>query len=392
MEKKRFLFLEENEENKKEDSQNADTPKDDSSGGGESDEGGGDFGFLDDETLDKASENLQKMPDTNPLDEEDEESVSGDDLADDSDDDKNNIYKNEDEEKVKKLFTDTGDPKVDYSLNSDSNKRLAKFKFKYAGIDIDSLMTDQEKKTGIRVDQLLSRLLPDQYEMYIQKSRELRKEFPLIAERERKIVIYNCNIPFYYKNKKGEMKLIKHKRDLANAINKVDKFMLKSFGENWVDDKYAIEFLQNIQVDFSSDKKIKSNLLSVSLFTEKNFTTFNKFYIEMPDSVKKFISKNLENKQFENSNLFKIFVNDYEQSEISSKISIFPLIKVDEKSSEESKTEGAESSDETGGEDSGEMGDEFGGEMGGEAGEEVGGGTSEETGGEAGESEGEMGF
>lgn len=345
-------------------------------------DGGNDFDFLNDENLEKASENMEKLPDVNPLEDEDDfevEKKSENNADENVEKDENSIYKNKDEEKVKKLFTDTGDPKIDYSLNADANKRLAKFKFKYAGIDINSLLTDQEKKTGIRVDQLLSRLSPEQYEMYIQKSKELRREFPLIAERERKIIIYNCNIPFFYRDKEGKTKIIKHKKDLANAIDKVDKFMIKSFGQDWVDDKYAIEFLQNIQIDFSSDKKIKSNLLSVSIFTEKNFSLFNKIYIEMPDSVRNFINKNLENKQFEKSNLFKVFVSDFEQLKNSSKISVFPLIKTEENQESSSDSGEAETGEAGETEESPEETGEAGGETNLETGTDLTGGEGEET-------------
>lgn len=86
-----------------------------------------------------------------------------------------------DQQKVQELYTDVGDPKVDYSLTSDSNVRLARFKFKYSGIDPITLMSDDDINVGVRVDELESRLTPDQYLLYKQKNHELRIEFPAIA-------------------------------------------------------------------------------------------------------------------------------------------------------------------------------------------------------------------
>ncbi|MCS7316897.1 MAG: hypothetical protein NZZ41_01055 [Candidatus Dojkabacteria bacterium] len=386
---KYFLLLEAEEENKTE-------------GGGENtgeNEGEDLAGIFDDQTLSNVKENIDEVEEQNiPKSEEDsektdegegksEESGEGEeDTENKKENKKNSPYKNKDEEKVKKLFTDTGNPHKDYSINSENNKRLAKFKFKYAGIDINKLFSDQEKKMGLRVDEILSRLTPEQYEIYLEKSKELRREFPLIGEREQKIVIYNSNIPFYYTNKKGQTIQIKHKRDLANAIEKVNKFMIRAFGEDWVDDKTAIQFLKKIKIDFTSDKKIQPNLIPTSylnLANQKKFSLFNKMYIDFPPSVKKFIEKNMENSEFKRSTLFTMFINDFLENEKSSKMSIYSVISMESGEETESGEGGAEESGESGegggGEEGGGMemgggeGAGIGGEMGGEAGGETGG-------------------
>jgi len=236
-----------------------------------------------------------------------------------------------DQAKIQELFTDSGDPKVDYSLTADANIRLARFKFKYAGIDPLTLMSDDEKRVGVRADELESRLTPDQYQLYVQKNKELRQEFPQIAERERRVIIYNSNIPIFYNDENGVPRNISHKKDLASAIDKVEKFMNKSFGEDWADNRKAIKFLQGIKINFSEEKKVRPNLIPISYFQpsgERNIIAFNKLYSELPPSIDKFIKDNIDSEEYKKSPLFRTFINDYtgEQGEGSSRISVYPVI------------------------------------------------------------------
>lgn len=318
---------------------------------------GGNLNIFNDENINEVSTTLQQI-DT-------EENVS-DEKIDSEHISTNNLS---DEEKVRTLFTDTGDPKIDYSVNSEANQRLAKFKFSYAGINLDNLLTKKEKEIGVRVNEILDRLTPDQYYTYIQKSKELRKEFPKIAEREKRIIIYNSNIQFFINDEKGFPKKITNKNDLANAIKKLEKYMDKKFGDDWVDDQDAIEFLKNIKVNFSEESKITPNLLPISFLYQEvldEFSLFNKIYIDFPQSVKTFIEKNIDNDLFIKSPIFKSFINDYEENTNSSKMSIYAIIKLTSSAESEKETAGESESEEENIEKT-EVGEELGGaELGGE--------------------------
>ena len=288
-----------------------------------------------------------------------------------------------DQQKVQELYTDSGDPKVDYSLTADANIRLARFKFKYSGIDPMSLMTDDEKKIGVRADELESRLTPDQYQLYKQKNHELRLEFPAIAERERRVIIYNTNIPIFYNDENGVSRVITNKRDLSTAISKVEKFMNKSFGEDWADNKKAIKFLQGIKINFSEERKIRPNLIPTSYFEpsgERGIIAFNKLFAELPPSIDKFIKNNIDSQEYKKSPLFRTFINDYtgEENEGSARISVYPVVR---DANAPSPTEGTPDE----GSDGSDSADSDGGDMsddGGDSGADGGDMGAEETGGD----------
>jgi len=285
-----------------------------------------------------------------------------------------------DQAKIQELFTDSGDPKVDYALTSDANIRLARFKFKYAGIDPMSLMSDDEKRVGVRADELESRLTPDQYQLYMQKNKELRKEFPQIAERERRVIIYNSNIPIFYNDENGVPRVISHKKDLASAIEKIEKFMNKSFGEDWVDNKKAIKFLLGVKINFSEEKKIRPNLIPISYFQpqgERGVIAFNKLYADIPPSIDKFIKDNIKSQEYKKSPLFRTFINDYtgKQGEGSSRISVYPVITDIEAAFEDEAGADGDVGDE-GGDEGGDAGTE--GDAGADAGAEGGDAGGEE--------------
>lgn len=236
-----------------------------------------------------------------------------------------------DDQKVREMFTDSGDPKIDFSLTADSNIRLARFKFKYAGIDPLTLMSDDEKKIGVRADELESRLTPDQYQIYIQKNKELRREFTQIASRERGVIIYNSNIPIFYNDENGVQRIITHKKDLKTAVDRVAEFMNKSFGEDWVDNRKAIKYIQSIKINFSDEKKVRPNLIPISYFQpvgERGVIAFNRIYSPLPPSIDKFIKDNMDIEDYKKSPLFRTFVNDFkgEDGVGSSRISVYPVI------------------------------------------------------------------
>jgi len=262
-----------------------------------------------------------------------------------------------DDEKMRQLFTETGDPEVDFGLTSEANVRLAKFKFKNANIDPLTMMDDMELTEGVRVDELESRLTPDQYDLYRNKWKEIRRDFPKIAEREQKVVIYNSNIPFFYNDEDGNVVAIDHKRDINTAIDKLNKYMIRNFTEDWVDNKKAVKFLQGIRINFSDEPKIRPNLISAKFFEEyedRDLVPFNKLHADIPESVRKFLKDNLDMDEFKKSSVFRTLSNDYVgENSGSSRTSVYAVIKGDEA------PEGAEGADGAGdtGEDMGDMGD-----------------------------------
>jgi hypothetical protein len=273
-----------------------------------------------------------------------------------------------DDQKVREMFTDSGDPKIDFSLTADSNIRLARFKFKYAGIDPLTLMSDDEKKIGVRADELESRLTPDQYQIYIQKNKELRREFTQIASRERGIIIYNSNIPIFYNDENGVQRVITHKQDLKTAVDRIADFMKKSFGEDWVDNKKAIKYIQSIKVNFSDEKKVRPNLIPISYFQpvgERGVIAFNRIYSPLPPTIDKFIKDNMDIEDYKKSPLFRTFVNDFkgEDGVGSSRISVYPVISDPDAAAAEDAEAPADGAEDTGegdagAEDTGDTGEE----------------------------------
>ena len=83
------------------------------------------------------------------------------------------VESQDDDGKVSTMFRDIGKPETDYGLTNPNNIRLAKFRFKKAGIDINQMMNEVEQKMGISVEKILYRLTPEQYESYKEKGKEI---------------------------------------------------------------------------------------------------------------------------------------------------------------------------------------------------------------------------
>jgi hypothetical protein len=211
-------------------------------------------------------------------------------------------------DKVSSLYTDIGNPETDYGLTNPNNIRFSKFRFKKSGINIDEALNDVEKKIGLSVDKILYRLTPEQYESYKEKGRDIRNKFDLIKLREKNIIMFNARIPIYYKIE-GKLQKIDEKNPevLKQAYEKIDLFLIKKFGEDWVDDLNAIEFLQGIKVNFSEKETITPNMISTQFFKnfENKLIPFNKLYVKTPKSVEDFISSNKDNQIFLRSAIFR---------------------------------------------------------------------------------------
>jgi hypothetical protein len=222
----------------------------------------------------------------------------------------------DDNSKVDSMFKDIGKPETDYGLTNPNNIRLAKFRFKKAGITVEQMMDETEKKIGMTAEKLIYRLTPEQYESYKDKGKELRKKYDLIEKREKNIIMFNSRIPIYYRdeNTKEVQKIDEHNPNLLkNAFSKIDEFMIKRFGEHWVDDLNAVDFLQGIKVNFAEKETITPNMITAKFFAteEDKIMPFNKLYVKTPKSVDDFVKENKENQSYLRSAVYRALAAGY---------------------------------------------------------------------------------
>ena len=222
----------------------------------------------------------------------------------------------DDNSKVDSMFKDIGKPETDYGLTNPNNIRLAKFRFKRAGITVEQMMDETEQKIGMTAEKLIYRLTPEQYESYKDKGKELRKKYDLIEKREKNIIMFNSRIPIYYRdeNTKEVQKIDEHNPNLLkNAFSKIDEFMIKRFGEQWVDDLNAVDFLQGIKVNFADKETITPNMITAKFFAteEDKIMPFNKLYVKTPKSVDDFVKENKENQSYLRSAVYRALAAGY---------------------------------------------------------------------------------
>jgi hypothetical protein len=315
---------------------------------------------------DESEESQEDDTESEETDDSEEELDLGDEEIDDTEEDLEPEVSETLESKIKSLFTDTGNPEVDWSISSENNTRLATFKFKAIGIIPNELMTEEEKSQGIYSDVLESRLTPEQKFMYKENIKKLRNDYPLLSEREKNIILWNAKIPIMAKTGEGEILNIYENNDfIKQAFEKIDEFLTKRFDENWQDDKDAIEFIRDVKINFTKDKsKITPNLMMKNDIIEKNKTggiIFNKLNTETPEPIVKFVRENFDKDDFKTSSIFNTFANDFTETGGISRGSFFPIIKGIVEESEESGSEEDEESD-----------DDFGGDFGGDSGDDSG--------------------
>jgi hypothetical protein len=222
-----------------------------------------------------------------------------------------------DAQKLKQMFSDSGDLVYDYSLTNEFNQRLFKFKFTYSGIDINQLMTSNDERTvGALKSELENRLSPEQRFYYINKWKSLRKKYPDIEKREKNIIIHNTNIMMMVNDDFGEeIPLPEEKK--KEAYEKIDKLLIQKFGDEWLDNQEALDFLKNIKINFSNDKPVRTNLLSISIMDQKDKVTnsdlvpFNKIYIDIPVSIRNFLKSNETNEFYNSSSIFQNLISDF---------------------------------------------------------------------------------
>jgi len=249
------------------------------------------------------------------------------------------VQETDDNSKVSSMFNDIGKPETDYGFTNPNNIRLAKFRFKKAGIAIETLMTDVENKLGLTSDKLIFRLTPEQYDSYKEKGRDLRTKFEPLGKREKNMIIFNSRIPIYYLDKNtGKVQKVDDSNPnmMKNAFNKIDEFMIKRFGEHWVDDMNAVDFLQGIKVNFTEKESITPNMITTKFFEgeEEKLIPFNKLYVKMPKSVEDFVKENKDNQNFLRSSVYRAIASGYLESSTDSN-GVFPVLMSDEAPADE---------------------------------------------------------
>ena len=235
----------------------------------------------------------------------------------------------DDDTKVNQMFTDTGDKAFDYGVGTEANVSLAAFKFNHAGIDPNTYMNDVEIITGVPSNVLEDRLSPEQKEAYLKSNRDLRTKFPKIGAREKNILIYNSNVPMLkYDLENNEIELVGEEEN--QAYNRVDEYITKRYGANWVDKNDAVEVLKEIKVNFSDKQAIQPNLVTaddlVPYDNEIDTLPFDKVYVDMPHYIDEFIRNNLDNPEFIPSSIFSALSSPYKTG-MGKSNSVYAIIK-----------------------------------------------------------------
>lgn len=285
------------------------------------------------------------------------------------------------EQKIEKLFKDTGVPSSDWSLTNENNIRLAAFKFKLVGVDYESLMTKEEKSKGVPSNLIEQRLSSEEKSLYKDLVSKIREKYPLISKREKNIILWNAKIPILAKTENGNVKNIyEDKQSINEAFEKIDEYLSKKYEDNWQDNKDAINFIRNVKINFSAEKsKITPNLLTTKKINElinKKVIAFNSLNIDTPESVLGFIRDNTNSEVYNASPIFNTMARDFNENGDISRGSLYPILRG---TVEEETTDSSDNSDQGEG---GAGGDMFGGgDSGGfgEGGPEIG---SEDTGGD----------
>lgn len=234
------------------------------------------------------------------------------------------------EQKVTKMFADTGDINEDYGLKNENNIRLEKFKFVNAGIDLMKIIPEDEKKSGISSKQVLNLLTPAQRDMLRDKNRELRKQYPLIDKREKNIIIHNSNVPIL-NIKDGQT--VEISTDMKKqAYEKINAYLEANFGKNWQDKSKAIEFLRTVKINFAQAPAIRANLIDLNSMIAEEGENYriplDKVNIMVPSIVQEFIKTNKEDPTFSKSNIFRTLASAYNQ-EAGTKGQVYVIFNAD---------------------------------------------------------------
>ena len=219
------------------------------------------------------------------------------------------------EQKVTKMFSDTGDVDEDYSLSNENNIRLEKFKFTNAGIDLKKLIPEDDQKSGISTKDVANLLTPSQRDMLKDKNRELRKQYPLMDKREKNLIIHNSNVPIFNTVQGHDIEISSDMK--KQAYDKINAYLETNFAKNWQDKSKAINFLRTIKINFSDAPAIRANLIDMgSMMSEEgeNYKIpLDKINVLVPVTIQDFIKKNKEDPTFAKSNIFRTLTSAYNQ-------------------------------------------------------------------------------
>jgi hypothetical protein len=227
------------------------------------------------------------------------------------------------EQKITKMFADSGDIEVDYSLTNENNVRLEKFKYINAGIDLEKVIPEDDLKTGISSKDIMNLLTPSQRDVLRDKNRELRKMYPLIDKREKYIIIHNSNVPVYNNENtlSSDMK--------RQAYDKINAYLETNFGKNWQDKTKAINFLRTIKINFANSPAIRANLIDLKSMSPEDGENYkiplDKVNVFVPSVIKEFIKSNKEDPLFSRSNIFRTLISGYNQ-EIGSSGQVYVVL------------------------------------------------------------------
>lgn len=231
------------------------------------------------------------------------------------------------EQKIERLYTDTGDVDVDYANTNENNIRLSKFKFDNAGIVLDKVLSEDDLKGGISIRDIENRLTPEQTDLYRAKNKELRRKYPLIDKREKMCLIYNAHVPMTKRDEKyNSIKIDSDQR--KQAFEKLNVYMEKHFSINWQDKSKYINFLKTIKVDFSDKPAIRSNLINTNIFINEDsndIIPLDKVYVDIPKSIQELLLDNSDDVNFVKSNIFRTLNSSFNQ-EIASSSSMYVII------------------------------------------------------------------
>ena len=234
------------------------------------------------------------------------------------------------EQKVVRLYTDTGDADTDYSNTSENNIRLGKFKFDNAGLKLDKVLTEDDLDGGISTKDIENRLTPEQHELYKEKNKELRKKYPLIDMREKMCLIHNAHIPFTKRDEKwNDIKIEPDQR--KQAYLKLNEYMEEHFTKHWEDKLKYVNFLKTIKINFSDKPAIRANLISSKGFISEeneNIIPLNKVYAQVPKSIQELLLDNSEDPIFVKSNIFRTLNSSFDQ-EIAASNSLYVILNKD---------------------------------------------------------------
>jgi hypothetical protein len=126
---------------------------------------------------------------------------------------------------------------------------------------------------------------------------------------------------------------------LKNAFKKINSFLVEKFGENWVDDFNAVDFIHSIKINFANNDSITPNMLTTKFFednVESKIVPFNKLFVKTPPSVDAFIKETKEDQNLKRSAVYRTIAAGYLNDSTDSN-GVYVTLKADDNSSGQEK-------------------------------------------------------